>query len=91
MFIKGIRFPDMEAIKRAVMKEFQRMSGESLQGCMEAWWIFMRKCVRFKGGWSFQKGIGIGRDALQKRNKLISDRRISLEIKNAKLYLYSSD
>lgn len=90
MFIKGIRFPDIEAIKRAVMKELQRISGESFQECMEAWRRSMGRCVRFKDG-SFQRGTEIGKDALQKRSKLISDRRISLETKNAKTYLYISD
>ena len=47
--IKGIRFPDVEAIKKAVTMELKRIPKESFQECMEAWQNRMRKCVRLKG------------------------------------------
>ena len=47
--IKGVRFPDMEAIKKAVTTELKRIPEESFQECMEAWQNRMRKCVRLEG------------------------------------------
>ena len=47
--IKGVRFPDMEATKKAVTTELKRIPEESFQECMEAWQKRMRKCVRLKG------------------------------------------
>ena len=47
--IKGVRFPDMEAIKKAVTTELNRIPEESFQECMEAWQNRMRKCVRLEG------------------------------------------
>ena len=35
--IKGVRFLDMEAIKKAVTTELKRSPEESFQECMEAW------------------------------------------------------
>ena len=35
--IKGVRSPDMEAIKKAVTTELKRIPEESFQECMEAW------------------------------------------------------
>ena len=46
--IKGVRFPDMEAIK-AVTMELKCIPEESFQKCMEAWQNRMRKCVRLEG------------------------------------------
>ena len=46
--IKGVRFPDMEAIKKAVTTELKRIPEESFQECMEAWQKRMRKCVRLE-------------------------------------------
>ena len=47
--IKGVRFPDMEAIKKAVTTELKRIQEESFQECMEAWQNRMRKCIRLEG------------------------------------------
>ena len=47
--IEGVRFPDMEAIKKAVTTELKRIPKESFQECMEAWQNRMRKCVRLEG------------------------------------------
>ena len=47
--IKGTRFPEVEAIQRAVRTELQRIPGESSQKCMEGWRRRMGKCVRVEG------------------------------------------
>ena len=47
--IKGVRFPDVEAIKKAVTTELKRIPEESFQECMGAWQNRMRKCVRLEG------------------------------------------
>ena len=47
--IKGVRFLDMEIIKKAVTTELKRIPEESFQECMEAWQNRMRKCVRLEG------------------------------------------
>ena len=44
--IKGIRFPDMEAIKMAMTTELRRIPEEAFQGCIKAWKKRMDKCVR---------------------------------------------
>ena len=48
--IKGTRFHDVEAIKRAVTTELRRIPGEAFQGCIEAW-KRMDKCVRLEGNY----------------------------------------
>jgi len=47
--IKGTRFRDVDAIKRAVTMELRRIPGESFQGCMDAWQKRMGKCSRLEG------------------------------------------
>lgn len=47
--IKGVHFPDVEAIKKAVTTELKRIPEESFQECIEAWQNRMTKCVRLKG------------------------------------------
>ena len=47
--IKGTRFPDVEAIKRAMMTELRRIPEEAFQGCIEAWKKRMDKYVRVEG------------------------------------------
>ena len=47
--IKGVRFLDMEAIKKAVTTELKRIPEESFQEYMEAWQNRMRKCVQLEG------------------------------------------
>lgn len=47
--IKGTRFPDVDAIKRAVTTELRRIPEEAFQGCMECWAKRMEKCVRLEG------------------------------------------
>ena len=49
--IKGTRFPDVEAIKRAVTTELRRIPEEALWGCIEAWKKRMDKCVRLEGNY----------------------------------------
>ncbi len=46
--IKGTRFPDVEAIKRAVTTELRRIPEEAFRGCIEAWKKRMDKCVRLE-------------------------------------------
>ena len=47
--MKETRFPDVQAIKRAVTKELQAIPKKSFQECMEAWQRRMEKCVRAHG------------------------------------------
>jgi len=47
--IKGTRFADVDAIKRAVTVELRRIPRESFQGCMDAWQKRMGKCSRAEG------------------------------------------
>ena len=49
--IKGTRFPDVEAIKRAVTTELRRIPEEAFRGCIEAWNKKMDKCVRLEGNY----------------------------------------
>ena len=49
--IKGTQFPDVEAIKRAVMTELRRIPEEDFRGCIEAWMKRMDKCVRLEGNY----------------------------------------
>ena len=49
--IKGIRFPDVEAIKRAVTTELRRIPEEAFRECIEAWKKRMDKCVRLEGNY----------------------------------------
>uniref|UniRef100_A0A8C4PW97 Transposase n=1 Tax=Eptatretus burgeri TaxID=7764 RepID=A0A8C4PW97_EPTBU len=49
--IKGTRFPDVEAIKRAVTTEFRRIPEEAFQGCIEVWKKRTDKCVRLEGNY----------------------------------------
>ena len=49
--IKGTRFPDVEAIKRAMTTELQRILEETFRGCIEAWKKTMDKCVRLEGNY----------------------------------------
>ena len=49
--IKGTRFPDAEAIKRAVTTELRRIPEEAFQGCIKAWKKRMDKCVRLEGNY----------------------------------------
>ena len=49
--IKGTRLPEVEAIKRAVMTELQRIPEEAFWGCIEAWKKRMDKCVRLEGNY----------------------------------------
>ena len=49
--IKGTRFPDVEAIKTAVMTELWRIPEEATRGCIEAWKKRMDKCVRLEGNY----------------------------------------
>ena len=49
--IKGTRFPDLEAIKRAVMTELRRIPEEAFRGCIETWKKRMDKCVRLEGNY----------------------------------------
>ena len=49
--LKGTRFPDVEAIKRAVMTELRRIPEEAFRGCLEAWKKSMDKCVRLEGNY----------------------------------------
>ena len=49
--IKGTRFPDVEAIKRAVTTELRRIPAETFRGCIEAWMKRMDKCVRLEGNY----------------------------------------
>ena len=44
--IKGIRFNDVEDIKKAVTKELRGIPEKSFQECMEVWQRRMAKCVR---------------------------------------------
>ena len=43
--MKGMRFQDIQAIKRAVTKELRAILKKSFQECMEAWQRRMEKCV----------------------------------------------
>ena len=47
--IKGTRVPDVEAIKRAVTTELQRIPEEAFRGCIEAWKKRMNNCVKLEG------------------------------------------
>ena len=47
--MKGMRFPDVQAIKRAVTKELRAIPKKSFQECMEAWQRRMEKCIRAHG------------------------------------------
>ena len=47
--IKGTRFEDVEAIKRAVTTELRGIPEESFQQCIEAWQRRMEKCIRLEG------------------------------------------
>ena len=47
--MKETRFPDVQAIKRAVTKELRAIPKKSFQECMEAWQRRMEKCVRAHG------------------------------------------
>lgn len=47
--IKGVRFPDVDDIRRAVTTELRRIPEESFQGCMLAWQQRMQKCMRLQG------------------------------------------
>ena len=47
--MKGTRFPDVQAIKRAVTKELRAIPKKSFQECMEAWQRRLEKCVRAHG------------------------------------------
>ena len=47
--IKGVRFPDVDDIRRAVTTELQQIPEESFQGCMLAWQQRMQKCMRLQG------------------------------------------
>ena len=49
--IKGTRFPDVEAIKRAVTTELRGIPEEAFWGCIEAWMKRMDKCVRLEGNY----------------------------------------
>ena len=49
--IKGTRFPDVEAIKRAVMMELWRIPEEAFRECIEAWKKRMDKRVRLEGNY----------------------------------------
>ncbi len=49
--IKGTRFPDVEAIKRAVTTELRRIPEEAFRGCIEVWKKRMDKCVRLEGNY----------------------------------------
>ena len=49
--IKGTRFPDVEAIKRAVTMELRRIPEEAFRGCIEVWKKRMDKCVRLEGNY----------------------------------------
>ena len=47
--MKGTRFPDVQAIKRAVTKELRAIPKKSFQECMDAWQRRMEKCIRAHG------------------------------------------
>ena len=47
--MKGICFPDVEAIKIAVTKELRVILDRSFQEYMEAWQRRMPKCVKYEG------------------------------------------
>ena len=47
--IKGVHFPDMEAIKKAMMTKLKHIPEESFQEYMETWQNRMRKCIKLKG------------------------------------------
>ena len=49
--VKGTRFPDVEAIKRAVTTELWRIAEEAFRGCIEVWKRRMDKCVRLEGNY----------------------------------------
>ena len=49
--IKGTRFPDVEAIKRAMTMELRRNPEEAFRRCIEAWKKRMDKCVRLEGNY----------------------------------------
>ena len=49
--IKGTRFPDVEAIQRAVTMEPRRIPEEAFRGCIEVWKKRMHKCVRLEGNY----------------------------------------
>ena len=49
--IKGTRFPDVEAIQRAVTTELRRIPEEAFRGCIEAWKKRKDKCVRLEGNY----------------------------------------
>ena len=49
--INGTWFPDVEAIKRAVMTELRRIPEEAFQRCIKAWKKRMDMCVRLKGNY----------------------------------------
>ena len=49
--IKRTRFPDVEAIKRAMTLELWRIPEEAFRGCSEAWKKRMDKCVRLEGNY----------------------------------------
>ena len=54
--IRGTKFPDVEAIKRAVTTELGRIPEEALRGCIEAWKKRMDKCVRLEGNYCYGCG-----------------------------------
>ena len=49
--IKGTRFPDAEAIKRAVTTELWRIPEEAFRGCIKVWKKRLDKCVRLEGNY----------------------------------------
>ena len=49
--IKGTRFPDVEAIKRAVTTELLGIPEEDFRGCIKLWKKRMDKCVRLEGNY----------------------------------------
>ena len=49
--LKGTRFPDVGAIKRAGTTELLRIPEEAFRGCIEAWKKRMDKSVRLEGNY----------------------------------------
>ena len=47
--IKGTHFPELEAMKRAMKMEIQRIPEEAFCGCTEGWKKLLEKCIRLRG------------------------------------------